>query len=181
VEGSPAVSSATASLAAAQASARAATAQYLPRVTLSSGVDWSASERSFDASRTGWSLRLGFSLPVFDNYQRAASVSSARNQAQTASAQLTDARRAAGVDAERLLGSLRLAEQRVVLSEESVRVAEEDLRVQQIRYDLGTSTMLDQIASQTAVAEARQSLIGARYDYLIAIAELEALAGRELR
>jgi outer membrane protein len=180
VDASPTVASAAASLTAAQASARSASAAYLPRVALSSGYDWSASQLSFDESRTGWSVRLGLSLPVFDNHQRAASVSDARNRTNTATMQLADARRGAEVDAERLLGALRLAEQRVVLSEEAVRVAEEDLRVQQVRYDLGTSTMLDQIASQTAVAEARQSLIAARYDYQIAFAELEALAGREL-
>jgi outer membrane protein len=177
---SPSVSTAQASVRSADASTRVASAQYLPRVSLSSGYNWSASQLGFDNSRTGWSVGLNLSLPIFDRFQREASVADARNRANTAAVQLADARRAAQTEAERLLGSLRLAEQRVELSEHAVRVAEEDLRVQQIRYDLGTSTMLDQIASQTAVAEARQGLISARYDYQIAFAELEALLGRPL-
>lgn len=180
VSEAPTVFAAEASLRSAEASTRAATSQYHPRVTLSSGYDWSSREASFGAGSTGWSMRLGVSLPLFDGFQRAASVSDARVRASTAAVQLADARRAAESDAERLVGALRVAEERIALAEEGLRVAEEDLRVQQTRYDLEMSTMLDLLPSLTALAEARQNLVAARYDYQIARAELEALAGRSL-
>jgi outer membrane protein len=55
------------------------------------------------------------------------------------------------------------------------------VRVQQQRYNIGASTLLDLLTSQTALAQAQQALIQARYDYRIARAELEALIGRDLQ
>jgi outer membrane protein len=180
VGAAPTVDAAEATLRAAQAGTRVASSQYLPRISLSSGYDWSSQQASWASGNTGWSLRLGLSLPLFDNYHREAGLADARNRTGVAELQLADARRVVRVEAERLVAAVRLAEQRITLAEEGVRVAEEDLRVQQIRYQVAASTMLDQLASQTAAAEARQNLVGARYDYQIARAELEALAGRPL-
>jgi outer membrane protein len=61
-----------------------------------------------------------------------------------------------------------------------VEVALEDYRVQQARYEHGTSTILELVSSQIALAQAENDLINARYDYQIARAELESLVGREL-
>ena len=61
-----------------------------------------------------------------------------------------------------------------------MRVAEEDLRVQQDRYRLGASTILDQIQSQENLVQAETDVVTTRYDYQIARAELEALLGRAL-
>jgi outer membrane protein len=61
-----------------------------------------------------------------------------------------------------------------------VEAAEEDLRVQQQRYAVGASTLLDVLTSQTQLIQARRDLIRARYDQRIAKAQLEALVGREL-
>jgi outer membrane protein len=62
----------------------------------------------------------------------------------------------------------------------SVAAAEEDLRVQQQRYQLGASTILDALTSQTTLNQARLALIQARFNYRVAKAQLEALVGREL-
>jgi len=78
------------------------------------------------------------------------------------------------------IGALRSASQRVAVQVASVAAAEEDVRVQQQRYNIGASTLLDLITSQAALAQAKQALIQARYDYRIARAQLEALIGRNL-
>ena len=57
----------------------------------------------------------------------------------------------------------------------------EDLRVQQQRYALGASTLLDVLTSQTTLDAARSALIQARQDFRIGRAQLEALVGRELQ
>ncbi|MGI8498508.1 MAG: TolC family protein, partial [Gemmatimonadaceae bacterium] len=78
------------------------------------------------------------------------------------------------------LGSLHTAQQRVSIQLASVAAAEEDLRVQQQRYAVGASTLLDVLNSQTTLNQARAALIQARYDYRVAKAQLEALIGRPL-
>ena len=57
---------------------------------------------------------------------------------------------------------------------------EEDLRVQQQRYNLGAGTLLDLLTSQITLNTARQALIQARLDARTAKAQLEALVGRDL-
>jgi outer membrane protein len=48
------------------------------------------------------------------------------------------------------------------------------------RYSVGGSTLLDVLASQTQLDQARRDLIRARYDQRVAKAQIEALIGREL-
>jgi outer membrane protein TolC len=100
--------------------------------------------------------------------------------ARNAQASFDDARRQARANVRSAIDAVRLAEQQITIAQEGLRVAEEDLRVQQTRYELSASTILDRITSQEAVVRAELTLIGARYDYLVARAELEALVGREL-
>ncbi len=52
--------------------------------------------------------------------------------------------------------------------------------MQQQRYALGASTLLDLLTSQTQLTQARQSLIQARLDARTARAQLSSLIGREL-
>ncbi|MGQ0813280.1 MAG: TolC family protein [Gemmatimonadota bacterium] len=58
--------------------------------------------------------------------------------------------------------------------------AREDLRVQEERYKLGMSTILDRITSQVNLMDAENNEVAARYDYEVARAQLEALVGRQL-
>ena len=52
--------------------------------------------------------------------------------------------------------------------------------MQQQRYAVGASTLLDLLTSQTQLDEGRRDLIRARYDVRVAKAQLEALVGRDL-
>ena len=63
---------------------------------------------------------------------------------------------------------------------EAVVAAEEDLRVQQQRYQLGVSTVLDVLASQAQLTNSRLALVQARFAARSAKAQLETLVGREL-
>ena len=177
---SPSVQAAEANANAAEASTRAARAQYLPTISASGGYDWSNNEFDFGTGRKGWSMRLGLSYPIFNRFQREDAVGRAGIQAEVARLELADARRATRAQLEQHLAALELAEQQIALTEEAVRVAEEDLRVQSERYRLGVSTILDQVSSQLALVQAENDRIAARHNYQIAKAELEALVGREL-
>jgi outer membrane protein len=75
---------------------------------------------------------------------------------------------------------MRIALEQVDIQTQSVAAATEDLRVQQRRYELGATTLLDLLTSQTQLDTARNALIRARYDYRVARAQLEALIGRDL-
>lgn len=176
----PSVRSAEAAVASAEAGVRSAKAQYLPSVGLSAGYNWFNEDIALTGGRTSWSVRLGLSYPLFDGFVRDESKVRARTQAEVAQSQLADAQHAVRTETERVLNQLQLAEERVVLSRQAVEVAQEDLRVQQERYRLGATTILELLTSQTALIEAQNNLVGLRFDYQQSRAELESIAGRKL-
>jgi outer membrane protein len=126
------------------------------------------------------SFRLSASLPIFDQLQREGQVVAGAVAEENAIAALRDARLAALENLTRYAGTFRSSGEHVEIQAATVAAAEEDLRVQQQRYALGVSTILDVLTSQTQLDQARRDLIRARYDRRIAKAQLEALVGRDL-
>lgn len=180
IDAAPSVRSAEAATDAARANASVSRASYLPTLRFSSGYDWSNNEAAFQNGNTSWNMRLNLSYPIFNGFSREADVANANIQTRNAVAELQSAQRQARASAERVLGSLSLAEEQLALRREAHAVAEEDLRVQQERYRLGMTTILELLTSQSALRSAESNLVTARYDYEIARAELEALVGRVL-
>jgi outer membrane protein TolC len=179
-EQAPAVTTAEANYEASRASASAARAQYLPTLRLSGGYDWFNQDPAFNGGNLSWTMRVGLSYPLFNGFTREDNVARAEATARNASATAADAHLKARADFERVMNALKLAEEQVALSTQAVEVAREDLRVQEERYRLGMSTILDRITSQVNLMDAENNEVAARYDYEIARAQLEALIGRQL-
>lgn len=184
VEDSPMVRKAEQSLVSARAARKGSWAAYLPSISAgysrSGGGPSEGIVSGFDDMSYGGSIRLSASLPIFDQFQRESKVVAAQAAERSAEAALSDARLASRESLTRLLGGFRSAGEHVAIQEATVAAAEEDLRVQQQRYALGVSTIVDLLTSQTQLDQARRDLIRARYDRRIAKAELEALVGRDL-
>lgn len=176
----PGVISAQSAVDAADASRGVSRAQYFPTLRASGNTSWNNSEVSLDGGRRSWGTSLSLSYPLFNGFAREDANQRSEVNLRVAHAQLEDQRRQVQANVVRTLDQVLLAEQQLRLAQEAVQVAEEDLRVQSERYRLGASTILDQITSQIALAQAEQNLVTARYDYQIARAQLEALIGREL-
>ena len=177
---SPSVEAASESARAADAGVAAARTAYLPSLTFSSGYDWANQNASFSDGTTSWSLSLGASYPVFNGFQREASVERAQLNRRVARLQEDDARLAAREQADGALQELRTAERAIEIALEGARVADEDLRVVRERYRVGAATILDLVISQISSAESAADVVTSRYDYLLARAQLEAILGREM-
>ena len=180
----PAVQQAQANVDAAEESRKASKATYLPSLSASYSRNGSGTDAFGLGDRPySYNGRLSFSLsyPVFNNFQREEQVVRAKVAETNAQVALRDAQLGAQETLTQNIGALRSASQRVAVQVASVAAAQEDVRVQQQRYNIGASTLLDLITSQAALATAEQALIQARYDYRIARAQLEALIGRDLR
>jgi outer membrane protein len=183
-ERGPAVEQADAQFRAARAGVRVARSSYLPSIDMTfrragSGFDqyYGIGGGSLAYSRT---LSFGLNFPVFNNFAREDQIVRANVQEDIAEAQLRDARLLARQNIIQQLGALRTAEERIRIQQASVAAAQEDLRVQQQRYNLGASTLLDLLTSQTTLNNARAALIQARQDYRVARAQIEATIGRDL-
>lgn len=183
-ENGPAVRQAQAAQVAARASARAARSPYLPTLSASFSLGGSRSDDALSGFAGQYAyqhqFRLGLSYPLFNQFSREEAVVRADVAAQNAEAALRDAKLLARQNLVQYLGALQTAQQQMAIQTASVAAAEEDLRVQKQRYDLGASTLLDVLTSQAALVQARAALIQARYNYRVAKAQLEALIGRDL-
>ncbi len=183
-EDGPAVERAKAELDAARAAERTSWTDYLPSLNASysrSGSGTGDAPQLVDDDFTySGAFRLSLSFPIFNQLQREQEVVQARVARRNAEAALRDARLAAVEGLTRSLGGFQSAAERVASQMATVEAAEEDLRVQQQRYAVGGSTLLDVLTSQTQLNQARRDLIRARYDQRVAKAELESLVGRDL-
>jgi outer membrane protein len=180
----PPVQQAVSTFQAAQAALRGAWTSYLPTVTASYSRSGNGTAADFTLSTQDYSysgsLRLALSLPIFAGLQRVQQVTQAQVAMQNAEAALRDARLGALQNLTQSLGLFHAAAERVAVQTATVGAAEEDLREQQEKYQIGAATLLDVLTSQTTLDQARHDLIQARYDQRVAKAQLEALVGRSL-
>jgi outer membrane protein len=184
VQRAPAVEQAQAELESAKAATRSAKTAYLPTVNMNFSRGGSGLDPAFGLGdkRYAYNQSLNFSLsfPLFNNLNREVSLLRASVAEDNAEVTLRDTRLGARQTLVQALGQMTTAQQQVDIQSASVSAAVEDLRVQQRRYELGASTLLEVLTSQTQLDQARTALIRARYDYRVAKAQLEALIGRDL-
>jgi outer membrane protein TolC len=177
---SPQVRAAEATAAAADAQASVARAAYWPTASLSASTGWNGSNSTDYDLFNNRSLSLGVSWNIFNGFQREQTVTVQDNVRVLAEAQAADARREVGASVIEQLAQLAAAREAIEISQISLEAAQEDLRVQQERYRLGASTIVDVLTSQEALTQAEVDAVTSRFDYLAAKAQLEALIGRQL-
>lgn len=125
-------------------------------------------------------LNLSLSYPLFNQFSREEQIALATVNENTAEATLRDAQLQARQLAVQYMDAIRLGEQQIVVQNATIVAAQEDLRVQQQRYNLGLSTIVDLLTAQTTLNQARVSLISARNSVRLATAQIEALIGLPL-
>ena len=176
----PSVQAAVATFAAAREAYSSSKSAYIPSLSLSSGYNWSNQEASFSGGSTSWNLNFNLSYPIFNGFSREASIVRAEYSTRVARLQEDDARLASRQETDAALRTLETSEWAIEIAGEAVAVADEDLRVTRERYRLSVAIILDVVTSQIASDQARVDLVNARYDYILARAELEAILGRDL-
>jgi outer membrane protein len=186
----PSVMQADAAVKVAEASVAVARAAYFPTISASYSRSLSGSPvvqttgsvetgNSWDW-RSSWNASLRLSWTLFNGFGREASVTRSASSRTTAQAQADDARRAVQAELTQYLASLASAEQSLSIAQASLAAADEGLRVQRERYGLGMATIVDVLTAQVSLDQAEVDIVRARFDYLVAKAQIEALIGREL-
>ena len=177
---SPAVLGAEARERAARARVGSARSNYWPSLNLSANTSFNGSSQSdYDLSNSrGFSL--GVSWPLFNGFQRERNLSQASADADYARAAAADTRRDVSARLISQLEALRIAEERIRLTGQSLEAARANARVKAERYRLGTIQITELNLAQDALSGAEQEAINARYEYLRARAQIEAILGRKL-
>jgi len=177
---SPQVQSAEAALRAGQASLSTAKAAYWPTLTLSGNQSLNATRSNNFDMLNQRSLSLGFSWQLFNRFSREQNISTQQVAVEIAQSNLDEARRTVVANLTARLADLEAARLRIEITQRSVEASREDLRVQQERYRLGVSTILDVLLTTESLTQAEVDAVNARFDYLRARAAIEAIIGRTL-
>lgn len=179
----PQVAQADAQAHAAQSQVTVARAQYFPTFTAGYSNGYSGFDAPWNSTSNyvnNWSLRFSVSLPIFNGFTREQQMVSADVARDIAVAQAADTRRLVGAQLTQQIAALQTAYAQIDIAAANVAATTEDLRVQQERYRVGASTILDLLTSEASLTQAKTTLVQARFNYNIARAQLEALVGRSL-
>jgi outer membrane protein TolC len=177
---SPRVRSAGASAAEARANVSASRSAYWPSLNLAANTGWNGNRADDYNLLNQRQLSLSLRWNLFNGFDRELTIVQREADLDVAEASASDAQRAVQAELITQVAELDAAQARIGITQTSVLAAREDLRVQQERYRLGASTIVDLLTSQEALNQAEVDVVNARFDYLRAKAQIEALIGRNL-
>ena len=159
---------------------RSSIGSTLPSVNLSVGMNASSPEEmtsEFFEDNYIKSANLTISIPIFSGLKN-------RNNVQISKIRLGQSERtykSSNIDSRvalsSLINTLNNYEEIIPIYEEVLISAEEDLRLAQNKYELGSATILELLDAQLAVLQASSTLVTTKYDAAIQLANLDKLLG----
>ena len=179
-ERSPSVVRASAQARAARANLSITRSTYFPRVSLSTGTSFRGSDQNDFTLFNNRDLSVQLSWQLFNGFARERDVMVRRASLDAAISREADERRRVGSVLTAQLAALRSAEQRMVLTAQNLESARASSRVQTERYRLGSIGIVELNAAQDALSRAETDAVSARFEYLRATAQIEAILGRTL-
>ena len=170
-------------LSAARRQLRAASSQLLP--TLSGSVQHATSERNgrsqtlaVDQRYKGYTASLQLSLPLYAGGALLAQSRRARQQYLQARALLDSQRREVARQLRVQFSTARILERQVQARQRSLDSARQTLSSVRRGYEVGTRDLIDVLDRETKLYAAQRNHSEARYDSILSLLQLKALAGR---
>jgi outer membrane protein TolC len=156
-------------------------AAYFPTLSGFANYEWQTQDNTFNFNNYNWAntimVGLKLAIPIFDGFARGARVQQAEIDMEKA--KLTKLKTEDGLKIQLVQAELNMkeAKQRVDAQKESVQEAEKALKIAESRYDNGIGTQLEILDTQSALVQTQVSYSQAIYDYLVAKAEWDNVAG----
>ena len=182
----PSIKSLEASLIASQDAYRATKAQYFPTLTAQAGQSWTGywaggtQPTTPTAVTVRRSLNLALSITPWTSFARERQIENASLAVDNIAAVLVDQRNALAAQINQAYASLATAQETITVSAAARNAGEENLRVVTERYRIGVATITEVLTAQTQAVSASAAQVSARYNYLLAKAQLEQILGRKL-
>jgi len=155
---------------------------YWPNLYLSGNVTWQSQAPDFQIEDYQWnrsvSALLQVSIPLFDGFRTSArkqQVQAAGHQLSHQEVQFHDGLR---LELQGILDNIKTANQRLDAEEKTIEQAERGLRIAEVRYENGISTLLEILDAQLALSIAKTEYLKSVYDQRVAIFALERALGQ---
>jgi outer membrane protein TolC len=178
----PELRSSLASLQASQAETLSSWAGLLPDLALNYtyGIDAAqfASSGPDGARNLGYSASATIDFPIWDWLTSERKVKEAHIRAQASKVALTAAQRRLLADLTEFYNEADIARQQLASLDQTVADARESLRLTNLRYVNGESTVLEVVDAQSTLVSAENAQADGVVRYHLALAQLETLTGR---
>jgi outer membrane protein len=160
----------------AQAARKAATAEWLPSVSLV-GDYGSSGLRPREVSLPTRSIGLRLDVPLFNGGRTRSEVQMASSLERQAEMQLSDLRAAVEKDVRLSLENLATREEQVRAAQTALGLAQRELELAQDRFRNGVADNMEVVNAQTALENARQVLVASLAQFNVARLNLASALG----
>lgn len=154
-------------------------AGHYPTLSLGAGYGLSGDGLSTISDTKSWNWRLSLSVPIFSGFQTSTQVQTSQLNYDLADQQLEQAKRSVAKDVKASLLSLETARKRYDVSLKNMKSAEEDRRIAEERYNLGSNTLLDLLVATSNYTQAQSNKVSSTYDFVYAKLQFRIAVGRE--
>ena len=167
---------------AAKANIGKAASQYLPSVYAFYQYSWQHADfnqikEMFD-NDYNWYAGVSLRIPIFQGLSRIANLSKARLDFKYNQEALEQVKRDVALEVKTAYFYMEQAKKQIAVSQNVVEAADEDLRLNKEKYNLGAGTILDLIDAQVSYTSAQSDRIQALYTHKKAIAKLQQAMGK---
>jgi outer membrane protein len=152
--------------------------EYYPKFFLQGGYDFV--ENRYQVHEGNWSLTAGFSLNLFSGGSTKAEVSKIKQQRLKLSEEKNKLIDEIKLEIEKYILDLKTAREKITVTKDAVSQAEENLRINRIRYGEGVGTATEVLDAVTLLTIAETNLYKADYDFKRAEAGLMYSMGKDL-
>jgi outer membrane protein TolC len=150
---------------------------HFPRLTNSMGFNSFANKPGSLFDSKSYSVGLTLSIPIFSGFSVNDRVEIATVNAMNQEVQLTDLERDIKRNIQKTYLDLQAAEKSLNVSEKNVEAAGENLRIEEEKYNLGSSRLLDVLVARTSYTNARVNYINAQFAYIVLSEQLKYYIG----
>ena len=153
----------------------------MPNISASS--NYSGNAEDFETLSGEWdenwrrNISLSISIPIYTGNTLSTRIQQARLNVQKQESEYLTQLQDLSVQLHGILDRLNNYQEVIPINETVLSSAEEDLKLAQKRYSLGSTTILEVLDAQVSVVSARSSLIRMKYDAFIEQANLKSLLG----
>ncbi|MBT4929395.1 MAG: TolC family outer membrane protein [Cellvibrionales bacterium] len=166
---------------AANATATAAKAQHLPKITISTDyrkIDQQPVDNFYGEMSEQTSVNLNLTMPIFSGGLTSSQARQSSFKAKAAKHNFIAAKRNTIQAARSTHQQVMTNIARVKARTQATKSAESALKATQAGYEVGTRNIVDVLLAQRTVFQAKRNFAGARYDYILSMLRLKQVAGQ---
>lgn len=158
-------------------SVRIAGAGHLPTIAGSLGASTFSNKLDDLFDSKSYSVALSLNIPIFSNFNISNRIQIAEVQSMNKQLEINELERKIKQEITQTYNSLIATKKSLNVSLENVKAAEERLRIEQEKYNIGSGRLLDLQIANTAFVVAKTDLVNSQFNYLITSNQIKFYLG----